>query len=208
MAGDKKKIHLTPDSWTDPINDNVSAYIKSKAVAERAAWEFYKKQRGPKKMELTVVNPGPIFGPTLTGDVDGFSLGMFKGLMTGETSSQPNMNYVMSDVRDIAKIHVSALTNKESDGKRFIVTTEETHSFFGIATFLKENGYEKVRPQKAPSLIVRFMSLFNREVKGMLPFVDVHVTGDISSTKRIFKWQPTPFDKTLLDTAKSIEPYL
>ena len=49
------------------------------------------------------------------------------------------------------------------------------------------------------------MSLFNREMKGMLPFVDVEVSADISKTKQVFSWKPIPFEKTILETAKSVE---
>lgn len=52
------------------------------------------------------------------------------------------------------------------------------------------------------------MSLFNREMKGMLPFVDAEVSADISQTEQVFDWKPLPFEKTVLDTAKSIQPLL
>jgi dihydroflavonol-4-reductase len=56
--------------------------------------------------------------------------------------------------------------------------------------------------------MVKFMSLFNREMKGMLPFVDAEISADISPTKQVFNWKPLPFEKTVLDTAKSIQPLL
>jgi len=208
MAGDKKKNHLTQKSWTNAKTDKVSVYMKSKTLAERAAWDFYNNQTADDKMELTVVNPGPIYGPTLTGNLTGASMSMIKDMITGKMPMQPNAHYVMSDVRDIAKIHVSAMENMKSNGERFIVTSEKTYSFVGVASILKENGFKKASPRKAPSFMVKFMSLFNAEMKGMLPFVDVEVSADISQTKQVFNWKPLPFEKTVLDTAKSIEPLL
>ena len=208
MAGDKKKNHLTPESWTDAKIDKVSAYMKSKTLAERAAWDFYNNQTAGNKMELTVVNPGPIYGPTLTGNLTGASMSMIKDMITGKMPMQPNAHYVMSDVRDIAKIHVAAMENDESNGERFIVTSEKPYSFVGVASILKENGFKKASPKKAPSFMVKFMSLFNREMKGMLPFVDAEISADISPTKQVFNWKPLPFETTVLDTAKSIQPLL
>ena len=208
MAGDKKKNHLTQESWTDAKIDKVSAYMKSKTLAERAAWDFYNNQTAGNKMELTVVNPGPIYGPTLTGNLTGASMSMIKDMITGKMPMQPNAHYVMSDVRDIAKIHVAAMENDESNGERFIVTSEKPYSFVGVASILKENGFKKASPKKAPSFMVKFMSLFNREMKGMLPFVDAEISADISPTKQVFNWKPLPFEKTVLDTAKSIQPLL
>ena len=208
MAGDKKKNHLTPESWTDAKIDKVSAYMKSKTLAERAAWDFYNNQTAGNKMELTVVNPGPIYGPTLTGNLTGASMSMIKDMITGKMPMQPNAHYVMSDVRDIAKIHVAAMENDESNGERFIVTSEKPYSFVGVASILKENGFKKASPKKAPSFMVKFMSLFNREMKGMLPFVDAEISADISPTKQVFNWKPLTFEKTVLDTAKSIKQLL
>ena len=78
-------------------------------------------------------------------------------------------------------------------------------SFVGVAAILKENGFEKASPKKAPSFMLKIMSLFNREMKGMLPFVDAEISADISPTKQVFDWKPLPFEKTVLDTAKSVE---
>ncbi|SEB41360.1 dihydroflavonol-4-reductase [Tenacibaculum sp. MAR_2009_124] len=208
MAGDKKVNHLNEDSWTDAKNDKVSAYIKSKTMAEKAAWDFYSNQTGPNKIQLTVVNPGPIYGPTLTGNLSGASMEMIKKVITGKMPMLPNSNYVMSDVRDIAKIHVEALGNLKSEGRRLIVSSAKPHSFVSVAQILKDGGYDKASPKTAPSLMVKFMSLFNSEMKGMLPFVDALVSADISPAMEIFKWRPIPFEKTILDTAVSIEEHL
>jgi dihydroflavonol-4-reductase len=208
MAGDKKKNHLTQSSWTNPKTDKVSVYMKSKTLAESAAWDFYKSQPAENRMELTAVNPGPIYGPTLTGNLNGASMSMVRDIITGKVPMLPNTHYVMSDVRDIAKIHVAALENSQANGERFIVTSEKPYSFVGVASILKENGFEKASPRKAPSFMVKFMSLFNSEMKGMLPFVDAEVSADISSTKEVFNWKPIPFERTVVETAKSIQPLL
>jgi dihydroflavonol-4-reductase len=208
MAGDKKKNRLNQDSWTNPKTDKVSFYSKSKTLAERAAWDFYNNQDTRYKMDLTVINPGPIYGPTLTGNLSGASMSMVKDIITGKLPMLPNIHYVMSDVRDVAKIHVKALENAKSNGERFIVTSENMQSMVRVAAILKENGYSKASPRKAPSFVVKFMSLFDREMKGMLPFVDVEINADISPTKLVFNWKPLPFEKTVLDTAKSIQPLL
>lgn len=208
MAGDKKKNHLTPRSWTDAERDKVTAYIKSKTFAEKAAWDFYENQDLDNKMELTVVNPGPIYGPTLTGNLSGASMSLIRDIITGKLPMLPNAHYVMSDVRDIAKIHVAALDNNESHGKRFIVTSEKPFSFVGVAALLKENGFAKANAKKAPSIMVKLISLFDSEMKGMLPFLDAEVTADISATKQVFNWEPIPFEKTIVETAKSIQAFL
>ena len=159
-------------------------------------------------MELSVVNPGPVFGPTLTGDLSGASMGMFKQMMSGKMPMVPQAAINMSDVRDIAKIHVLALENEKANGKRFIVTTEEPFAFQELAKILKSNGYDKVSTRLAPNFLLNFIGNFDREAKSMRSFIGKTYNGDVSLTMKTFDWNPIPFKKTVLDTAKSIESYL
>jgi len=69
QGGKEGLIKLNQDSWTDINAKNVTAYFKSKTLAEQSAWEFIENQTGENKIELVVVNPGPIYGPTLTGNL-------------------------------------------------------------------------------------------------------------------------------------------
>src|SRR5262245_30706002 len=67
-------------SWTNVEGDDMSAYVKSKAIAERAAWDFMRTEGG--SLELAVVNPAGIFGPVLGADFSS-SIELIKRLMTG-----------------------------------------------------------------------------------------------------------------------------
>ena len=203
-----KSIDIDSGTLTNIKGKNVSAYSKSKTLAEQAAWNFIKDQTDNTKMELAVVNPGPVFGPSLSGDLSGASMSMFTQMVQGKMPMVPQASINMSDVRDIAKIHVLALENKEASGKRFIVTTEKPYAFQDVAKILKSNGYDKVSTKLAPNFLLKFMSNFNREAKSMKSFIGNTYNGNISSTMKTFNWKPIAFEKTVLDTAKSIETYL
>jgi len=135
-------------------------------------------------------------------------MGFFKKLIKGQVPMLPQAYSVMSDVRDIASIHVAALENEKANGKRFIVTTEKAHAIQEIATILKSNGYKKVSTKIAPTFLLKFMAKFNDEAKGMLPFIGNTVEAEVSNTMSTFNWKPIPFEKTILDTAKSVEMVL
>jgi dihydroflavonol-4-reductase len=206
MQGGKHGIvKINQDSWTDVNEKTVTAYFKSKTLAEKSAWEFIKNQTGDSKLELVVVNPGPIYGPTLTGNLATEAMDFFKKLITGKVPMLPRAYSVMSDVRDVATIHVAALENEKANGKRFIVTTDKPHAIQEIAQILKSNGYDKVSTKLAPTFLLKFMAKFNDEAKGMLPFIGNTVQADISDTMRTFNWKPMSFEKTVLDAAKSVE---
>ena len=208
FGGSKGLININQDSWTDVNAKNVTAYMKSKTLAEKSAWDFIKHQTGENKLELVVINPGPVYGPTLTGNLANEAMETFKRLISGKMPMLPQAGIVMSDVRDIASIHVLALENEKANGKRFIVTTERAYSFQELAKILKSNGYNKVSTKLAPNFLLKFIANFNAEMKGMLPFIGITVEADISDTKRTFNWKPIPFEKTVLDTAKSVEEVL
>ena len=171
QGGQYGVVKLNQDSWTDVNEKSVTAYFKSKTLAEKAAWEFIQNQNGDSKLELVVINPGPIYGPTLTGNLVSESMDFFKKLITGKVPMLPKADSVMSDVRDIAYIHVKALENEKASGNRFIVTTEESHNFQEIAKILKANGYRKISTTLAPTFLLKFMANFDDEAKGMLPFI-------------------------------------
>jgi len=200
-----KSINIDYDSWTNVKAKNVSAYAKSKTLAERSAWDFVKNQNKENPMELSVVNPGPVFGPSLSGNLEGASMGMFKNMILGKVPMVPKSSINMSDVRDVAKIHVLALENKNANGKRFIVTTEKPYAFQDLAQILKSNGYDKVSTKLAPNFLLKFIGNFDREARSMRAFIGKTYNGDVSSTMKTFNWKPINFEKTVLDSAKSIE---
>ena len=206
MLGDVNgSININQDSWSNVNAKHASAYLKSKTLAEKSAWDFINGQEGESKLELVVVNPGPVYGPTLSGNLSGESMSMFKNIISGKIPLLPKAAINMSDVRDIATIHVKALENENANGKRFIVATEKAHAFVELAEILKSNGYNKVSTKKAPNFLLKIMANFSNDLKGMRPFIGNTFNGDISETTKIFNWKPIPLKKTVLDTAKSLE---
>ena len=198
-------LDLNQDSWTNVNAKNATAYLKSKTLAEKSAWDFIKNQSGDNTLELVVVNPGPVFGPTLSGNLSGESMTMMKNILTGKMPVFPRAAINMSDVRDVAHIHVQALENDQAKGQRFIVTTEKAHSFQEIAQIMKSDGYENISTKLAPSFLLKFMANFNDDLKGMRPFIGNTFNGDISQTMAVFNWKPIDLKKTVLDTAKSVK---
>ena len=205
MLGDANaSMDINSKSWTNINAKNVSAYVKSKTMAEKLAWDFVTNQ----PLELVVINPGPVFGPTLTGNLNGASMSMYKDLITGKMPMLPKSSMNMSDVRDVAEIHIKALKNKLAAGKRFIVTTEKPYSFQEMAKILKDKGYSRVSTKEAPNFLLRFMANFSNDIKRMLPFIGFVYNADVSETIKAFDWTPIDLKKTVLDTAKSIDKVL
>ena len=64
---------------------------------------------------------------------------------------------------------------------------------------------EEIEENKISDAISELFILFDKEVKGMVPIVGKSVSADNTETKEIFNWEPIPFEKTILDCARSIE---
>ena len=105
----KRTTPFTENDWSNPDSPDTPAYQKSKTLAERAAWDFIAQEgRG---MELASVNPVGIFGPTLGRDV-GTSVGIIQNLLEGKLPGMPRIRIGLVDVRDVAELHVRAMTSQ------------------------------------------------------------------------------------------------
>lgn len=202
ISSDKEGGVAGPNDWANP--DNVGSYAKSKILAERAAWDFMKKSVADGGMELVVVNPGGVMGPTLTGTLTGTSVSMINDMIQGKMPMIPDIAVGMVDVRDVAVVHVNAIAATEAAGQRFVLASSDAIPMVHIAQLLKSNGYSQVSTRKAPNFILRFMALFNKDVKGMVSFLGRKVGHDNSKTKKILNWKPTPIETSIVDMAKSI----
>lgn len=196
--------NITETSWTNTNAKNATAYLKSKTLAEKSAWDFVKG----KAMELVTIHPGPVYGPSLSNNLSGESMTLFKRILTGELKQMINASINMSDVRDVAKIHVLALENIQAANQRFIVATEKAHAYKTITQLLKSNGFDKVGTGVAPNFMVKLLSYFNSDMKGMLPYVGKTYEADVSKTEAMFNWKSIPFEQMVLDTANSVNAIL
>ncbi len=109
---------ITEEEWTDPNQKDLSAYSRSKVLAERAAWDFMAKEG--RDLELSVMNPVFILGPSLGPDnPSGFDL--LNMMLSGSMKAVPNIPFNIIDVRDVADLHIRAMTNPDAKGQRFIL---------------------------------------------------------------------------------------
>ena len=199
ITSGKLSGHYGTDSWSDPDAD-IGTYAKSKTLAEQAAWEF----AGSNDIDLVVINPGGVMGPTLTGKVEGESLTMISDIITGKYPLVPNISVGFIDVRDVAKLHVSAMTADGAVGKRFIASSDEPLHFKEVTGILKNAGYKKASTRQAPKFLLKIMSIFDDQVKGLLPMVGERQTVANKDTYDILGWEPTSMKQSLIETAESI----
>jgi dihydroflavonol-4-reductase len=169
-------------------------------LAERAAWDAVKGGA----MELTVINPGAVFGPSLGAKIDGQSVAMVTDMIAGKVPMFPDLAMCMVDVRDVARLHVAAMAASGADGKRFIACTAEPVEMATLARVLREAGYTKAPSRKAPTALLKLMSLVDPKAKGMMPFIGKRAALDNSATLEVLNWVPIPMEQSFKEMAAAI----
>ena len=205
IMGGKKQGTITPEQWTNLQAKNLSAYTKSKTLAEQAAWDFIKDNEVDKVPELVSINPGGVFGPAIGENLSGASMSMASQMLQGKVPMVPNVAFPMVDVRDVAKLHVAALKEGKAANQRFITTETTPRSLQEMGEILNMLGYTGPSTRVAPNIMLKFLSFFDREAAGMVGFLGMRISADNSKTKEVFNWEPIPFEQTLKDTASFIE---
>ena len=191
-------------SWTNPNALGVQPYIQSKALAERAAWDFIAQQGG--SLELSVVNPVGVFGPVLGPDYS-TSILLVEKLLDGAMPGCPKMQFGIVDVRDVADLHLRAMTDPAAKGERFLAVAGDFMSMVDIAKVLRERmgaAAKRVPQRQLPNWLVRVVSLFDPAVKQILPELGKTKNATNAKAKRVLGWQPRSNDDAIAATGESL----
>lgn len=174
------------------------AYCIGKTKAERAAWA-YCEEHG---IDLTTIHPGAILGPLIDNDAS-VSVGLVGTLLDGSTPAVPNIGFSISDVRDVAAMHVAALEKPESYGERYLATADYL-PFIKIAEILAEAYPQgKVPVKTAPDWILKLMVPFNRALRQIANDIGTQKHFDGSKGAALLGRNYIAAKETLIDTAES-----
>ncbi len=191
-------------TWTNVDSPDVTAYVKSKTLAERAAWDFIAREGG--KLELSVVNPVGIFGPTFGRDY-ATSILIVQRLLDGEIPVCPKIGFGAVDVRDVADLHLRAMTDPAAKGERFLAVAGESVSLLDVATILK-NGMgaaaRRVPTREVPDWIVRFLALFVPDMKAISPELGNKKGASNAKAKRVLGWEARTNEEAVVASGESL----
>jgi len=191
-------------SWTNVDGDDVTAYVKSKTLAERAAWDFVARDGGT--LELSVVNPVGVFGPVLGPDYS-TSILLVQRLMDGAMPGCPKLQFGVVDVRDVADLHLRAMTDAAAKGERFLAVSGNFLSIREIALALRARmgaAARRAPTRELPNWLVRLASLRDPAVKQILPELGKPRNGTSAKARRTLGWTPRSAEDALTATAESL----
>jgi nucleoside-diphosphate-sugar epimerase len=183
----KPSADYTEADWTDPDTPGLPPYPRSKAIAERAAWDFIEREGGG--TELVSVNPTGIFGPSLVAEVRS-TLQLIAAMLDGAMTVVPRQRFGVADVRDVADAHTRAMTTPAAAGKRFLVLADgPTISWLRLARILRDRLgplAEQVPTTEAPGVELPDLVIHNDRARNELG------------------WRPRPAETTIVETAESL----
>jgi dihydroflavonol-4-reductase len=195
---------FTEEMWTDLNGPGVNPYIKSKALAERAAWDFIEKEGG--SLELSVINPTGIFGPVLGHDF-AVSVELVQRLLNGALPGCPQLNFGVVDVRDVADLHLRAMTHPKAKGERFLCVSPPSMTVLEISLALREQLGEAAKrsPTRVlPNFLLRLIAFFDPTVALIIPELGKFKVLSNDKAKNLLGWQPRSNVYALVATAESL----
>jgi nucleoside-diphosphate-sugar epimerase len=190
-------------SWTD-IRGDVSAYVKSKTLAERAAWEFVAREGGG--LELAVVNPVVVFGPVLGPQLSA-SVQVVQRMLDGRMPGCPRLYFGVVDVRDVVDLHIRAMTHPAARGERFLAVAGDFMPLVAIAKVLKSRlgaRAKRVPTMQLPNWLLRVAALRNPMVKQIVPELGKVKNATNEKARRLLGWAPRPKEDCIVATAESL----
>ncbi len=199
-----QKMPFDETSWTDPNGDDVLPYVKSKTLAERAAWDFITNEGGG--LELSVVNPVGVFGPVLDPDYS-TSILIVQRLMDGAMPGCPRLYFGVVDVRDVADLHIRAMTHPAAKGERFLAVAGDFMLIRDIAGVLHRRMgalAKKVPTLQLPDWLVRLAALRDPAVRQILPELGKMKNATNEKARRVLGWSPRSNEEAIVASAESL----
>jgi len=202
LAGHKSHPQIfTEEDWTD-LSSNIDAYQRSKTMAELAAWDFAKSEN----MELSAINPVAVMGPVLGQDYS-HSNQIIRAMLSGKMPFLLKCGFDCVDARDVADLHLLAMTHPEAAGERFLATTGENLTYKEEAQILQRrlgSAAKKVSTKEMPDYIVKFLALFIKDLRMPATFLGQNTACSNAKAKKMLGWQPRSAEEAILATAKSM----
>jgi nucleoside-diphosphate-sugar epimerase len=196
---------FTEADWTNVAAGDVSAYAKSKTIAERAARDWIAAEGG--SLEFVTVNPGMVLGPLLGTDFSP-SLEVVKRVLEGTYPALPDLGFNLVDVRDVADLHIRALSAPDMSGERFMAVAP--HGFLRlmeIAAILREQLPDhagKVPVRRMPNWVMRIVSLFDPAVRQLIGELGKVRRAEPTHAMEKLGWRPRAAADSVVDTANSL----
>ncbi|MGF2941325.1 SDR family oxidoreductase [Enterococcus xiangfangensis] len=200
---ENRKTPYTEKDWSNLAAKNIFPYQKSKTLSEQAAWKFVEEGTD---LELATVNPVAVMGPILTSEYSHSNI-QIQQLLAGEIKAVPNVDSGYVDVRDVARLHLLAMTSPKAAGERFLATTGETLSMLDVANILRETFPEyadKLPTKKIPNVALKAAAIADPSLRMLASLTGKYAGTSNQKSKDLLNWHPRSARAAIIATAQSM----
>lgn len=153
---------LHEDYWNTRSSLNYQPYQYSKTIAEKEAWKIHDAQS---RWKLVCINPGMVFGPSLTSSSESGSLEALDRVFSGKMwYGLPDLGFCLVDVREVAFASRRAAEIDDAHG-RYILCLPEMTSWLEISRHIK--------PRARNGLFLPWFSIPTWLVRIFSPFIGI-----------------------------------
>ncbi|MFD1420089.1 SDR family oxidoreductase [Lactiplantibacillus songbeiensis] len=200
----QQRTPFTETDWSDLTVKHIHPYQKSKTLAERAAWDFIKREGHG--MTLAAINPVGVMGPVLASTYFHSNI-QIQELLAGKVPAVPHIDSGYVDVRDVAQLHMLAMTSPKAAGERFLATTGETLSMLDVANSLR-SAYpqyaSRLPKHQLPNVIVKTAAIFQPNLRMLASLVGGYAETSNAKAQCLLDWHPRSAKTAILATAQSM----
>ena len=156
-----------------------------------------------------MINPTGIFGPILGRDYS-TSVEIIRSLLNGTIPATPRLYFGLIDARDVADLHLRAMTSPKAAGERFIAVAGEPLSMFQVAQVLR-GGLGKmaarVPKHEFPDFVVRLLARFSPRMREVASQLGKLRRASNEKARHLLSWEPRSNEDTILATAESLSQF-
>ncbi|EFO14810.2 hypothetical protein LOAG_13705 [Loa loa] len=189
-----------------------SQECRSKIIAEKAAWEFWKSLPEESRFQLTVLNPSFVVGPVLSDQKHG-SAKIIKRMMDYHTfPAAPKVSLGMVDVRDVARAHIRAMECINCNGERILITATPSVWFSQLTHWLHEEfkgqGFQISRV-KTPNWLAKLYAKVTRDphFEAVKYRLGPKLHFDNTKSRQLLQMEYMPIKKSVIDMVYSMLDY-
>jgi len=119
----------------------------------------------------------------------------------------PKINTAFVDVRDVADLHLRAMTNPAAKGQRFIAAAGQSIWLVEVGRILKRTmgiKADKVPVRELPNILLRIAALKDPMVKAMVPLLGLVMNTTNEKAVRMLGWSPRTTEEAISSAAESL----
>lgn len=192
------KNKFSDNDWTDLNRKDLMPYEISKTKSELGMWE--KVKNAEYKIDACSINPVLVLGPSISGVISMSNKQVLNRIL--RLPFIPKISLPIVGVKDVASAHLMAMENKNSNGKRFLIS-EKTVDLIHIAKILKFNKIN-VSTLVIPNFIVRLLSFFVPSLRTIAKRLNKTEYLETQNAKSILGFHPNSVDKEIVESVLQI----